>query len=470
MTRLFFLCCILLFNSFPAHANQTDGIELLNATLVARLHLSHREEDGQMVGAYQVSFRAVSDTPVTKVSVLLNPGLDVLKVVGAGNKSLQVNRRTTSITGANGLSLNATTVTLPKALKKNKGRAEIVIHYKGHLKDLSAQGLDGVPETLDPDFTMIRAQGFAYPVFASPNMVSIDQAWGRNPFHQVAFLDVPGNNAVVGNLSIAQRTTSGDITKFEMKSSRPTGPMALAIAPYRVTTSGPITTATLPQDAAAGSNFSEHVEQATAALEDMFGAPASNARMTIAALPPGYRVPEGRGAYFVNGRDLADTLALRAALFDMWRMSPDGRAGHWATGFDTVLEVIIRGEQALTTLRPSLFARSKTLMADDSALGKTALADYVIEGYSNESDAVSALAFTALRDLMGEEDFSMLVMKIRRNLGAGYTDMASVAEFLEQSVEHKHAKKLVKNWFAGGKAGKDISRADSYDELLSRYR
>lgn len=470
MLRLFYFCLFFLFASPATHANQTDTIELLNATLVARLHLAHRAEEGQMVGAYQVSFRATTDTPVSKVEFLLNPGLDVLKVVGAGNKPLPLSRRTTSITGRNGLTLNATTITLPKTLKKSRGRAEIVVHYKGHLKDLSAQGLTGVPETLRPDFTMLRAQGFAYPVFAEPTMASIRQAWNHSPFHQVAFLDVPGNNTVVGNLNMAQKTTSGDITKFEMKSARAAGPMALAIAPYTLTRTGPVTTATLTQSGAAGSSLSAHVEQTVTALENKLGAPANDARLTIVELPQGYEAPIGRGAYFKVLGETANTTGLKSALYDMWRLNSNGQAGHWASGFDTLLETSIRGEQAIATLRSDLFSQSKTLMAENRALGKTALTDYVIEGYAGESDTVSALAFAVLRDLLGPEAFSDLVVNIRRELGAGYTDMTSASEFLENYIENRKAKKFAKNWFTGGKAGKDMSRASTYDELVARYR
>ncbi|WP_417456023.1 hypothetical protein [Kordiimonas sp.] len=467
MLRLLSFCLVLLFASTTTYATQTDDVELLNATLVARLHLAQKPEDGQMVGAYQVSFRANTEEPISKVHILLNPGLQILKVVGAGNKPLNVREKNTTMTGSSGLMLRTATITLPKPLKKNKGRAEIVIHYKGYLKDLSAYGVEGVPDQLHPDFTMIRAEGFAYPVFAKPDMAAISAAWNRKPFHQVAFLDVPGSNTVVGNLAIAQKTTSGDITKLELKSSRPTGLMALAIGPYSTSAIGPVTLALLP---AADIAINQQVKDAVTALEEQLGAPASGIRMTVATLPSSYSTPDSQGAYFTHDSAPINMAELKGALFNMWRMNPEGRAGHWAEGFDRVMDAIIEGQPNVAAFTDTLFATSKTLLSNDPAMGKVALTDYIIEGYDDESGTISALAFIVLYQLMGEEAFTNLIAEMRRELSAGYVDMASAAEFLDATVTDKDARKFIKNWFASGKIGKDMDRSGTLKDLVTRYR
>lgn len=114
-------------------------VELLNATLVARLHFDETPRKGQMVGAYQVSFRNIGEQPLNELSLLLNPGLEFRKVIGPNGKSLPLSSDVRPIAGSDGLQLSHAVVKLTTPISSNS-RAEIIIHYKGFLQDLSVGG------------------------------------------------------------------------------------------------------------------------------------------------------------------------------------------------------------------------------------------------------------------------------------------------------------------------------------------
>lgn len=93
---------------------------------------------------------------------------------------------------------------------------------------------------------MIRAKGGAYPLFGLPEINSLRKSWENKPFLQVAFIDMPGDNTVVGNLKVSEKSLKGDVTSFMLKSDLPTNMMTLAIGPYEIEQTGIIKVAKLP--------------------------------------------------------------------------------------------------------------------------------------------------------------------------------------------------------------------------------
>lgn len=479
-----------------------DRAELLNATLVARFHFAEQATDGQMVGAYQVSFRNTTEKPLTAVSILLNPGLRVDQVQGPGGARLQHTSRTATIVGLSPLELNAIDVRLPKPLTDKVGRFEIVIHYRGFLEDLSVAGLRGVKETLHPDFTMIRAQSFGYPVFASPEKASIIKAWNHKPFHQVAFLDIPGSNSVIGSLNVSQKTTKGAYTKFEMKSDNPTNLTMLAIAPFRIETHEAWKKATITDNNKQLEKTSRWVEALTKRFTDALGPAPIGQKIKLIEVPAGYNFywPRSKGILFsgpsqnnpepptpvtiggwekilegvanrVKGQMQDDRRYLmdaRRKVFSIWLTNQSGRDGHWGNGLDSALTNALLGN--IPSGNKLMFARASQLLEEKPLFAKVPIADLASESQDKEADIFSGLAFTVLNELLGEDHFFTLVRGLREELSAGYADMQSVAEYLDTNLRHRGAQKFAANWFRKGRIGKDMKKADSFDELVALYQ
>ncbi|MFC4348788.1 hypothetical protein ACFO5Q_13120 [Kordiimonas lipolytica] len=497
--RLLVGALLLLLGAVSARAE--SDIELLNATLVAKFHFAEEAPDGQMVGAYQVSFRNIGDTPVSKISLLLNPGLQFDKVVGPGGKTLKLTSRVASATGMRPLELNVAEVTLPKSLRKGESRLEIVVHYRGYLQDLSQTGLVGVKETLHPDFTMIRAQSFGYPVFADADRLSIQEAWTHKPFYQVAFLDVPGLNSVVGNLKIAQKTTDGDITKFEMKSEQPTGLMTLAIGPYKFMPQPAASLAYMTMDQSSAAAVAVSLEREISSLSNILGPLPNSKHLTIAEIPDGFKHPRDTGLALltldqINVPDLAQKTGrvhpiedntddifqangvtghlsegfVRSNLIDLWRLNPRGKQDHWAVGIDRYLQIRLNEEVALPHLRKGAYRSVREFASKDPMFSKTPLTEYAVEGFDSKINTVSTLTFNVLDELLGRDEFFALVRSMRADLSVGYADMQSVADHLDMHIKDKKARKFANNWFQKGRIGKDMAKAGSFEELVALYR
>ncbi|SDE58351.1 hypothetical protein SAMN04488071_3272 [Kordiimonas lacus] len=474
---LVFLCA--------ASVRAESDIELLNATLVAKFHFAEVARDGQMVGAYQVSFRNNGDTPVRTISLLLNPGLQFDKVVGPGGKTLKLTSRVTPVTGMRPLELNVAELTLPKSLRKGESRLEIVVHYRGYLEDLSVTfpGLEDIKETLSPDFTMIRSGSFGYPVFSAPEQNAIIKAWDHKPFYQVAFLDIPGTNTIVGNLDVARKTTNGEITTFEMKSERPTGLMTLAIGPYQIQQQRFVTTATLGQPIDLIAGIAGDIEKRATQLQSTIGGRTVRKALKVVELPDGFAAPYERGLLFVQPNredpfpriphlgDRSRAAVVMGTAFGLWQINPTNEFEHWASGLDGALFALLWVEpSSLSAMVNKEFPNWQAYFSGNPEVAESALVEFPSMQEDFMMSRASILAFLALHELLGSDDFFALVRGLRAELSVGYADMQSVADYLDQNIENKKARKFAKNWFQKGRIGKDMAKAESFEELVALYR
>ncbi len=463
----------ILIGMATSHAFASDTkIELLNSTLIAKLHLDPTARKGQMVGAYQVSFRNISDSPLSNLTLLLNPSLVFTHAVGPNNIPLSISSDVTAVAGYELLELNRATVRLPKPLEAGR-RTEIVVHYKGYLTNMTFMAVEGVKETLNPDFTMIRADSFGYPVFAEPSQSSIATAFAHKPFQQVVFLDYPGNNNIAGSLGAASKSLNGNVNTVQMKSTFPTGLFAAAIAPYSQLEAGPVTISYLDGGLANGQSFQALAVQEIQQLNRLLGTPSAGAELHFVEIPAGYSNSDTKGAFF-RERGFFDATAIPAdikiAIFDLWKTIGGGAPGHWSNGLDAFIQAAITRPESIVEFQQMNFKASQQLFKTNKKMGKTSLADYAIEGFSAQSDAVSTLAYATLYSLLEHEAFFKFVKDLRQETRGKYTDTEVIAEFLKGNIKDKTAKKFARNWFSSGRAGKDMAKAKSFEELLKRYK
>jgi len=471
MRLVTYLIIVLGFAS-PSMAAGDSPTQLLNSTLITRLHLDPTDRKGQMVGAYQVSFRNVSDGPLSSLTLLLNPGLSFTKVTGSNGSLLSSTSNVTAIAGYELLELNVAKVQLPEPLDAGK-RTEVVVHYKGYLTNMSYMAVDGVKETLSPSFTMIRADSFGYPVFAEASRSSIDAAFAHKPFQQVVFIDYPGTNDIAGSLNVVEKSLSGDMTKVEMKSQTPTGLFAASIAPYSHLETGPVRVSFLQGNTASAQNFLLLASRETKRIENLLGAPSVGSQIRMVEVPAGYASRETESTFFRENRFFdVERLEpkIKTAILNLWKTSGSGAPGHWANGLDAFLRSAVSAPESVTAFQSSTFTASQKLFKADKSMGKTSLADYAIEGFSNQSDTVSALAYAALYSILGPDEFFQFVKQMRTEFAGEYVDAQSVADFMKANLNNKPAKKFAKNWFSSGRAGKDMAKAKSFEDLLHRYK
>lgn len=473
--RLFVLFLLTLISVPAALTAASDNIELMNANLITKLHLDPSPRNGQMVGAYIATFRPSGDKPVSKITVLLNPGLQFVKAE-SGSRRLNATSELKAITGLDMLELNVVEINLGRTLSKaqraaNRDRIDVAIHYRGYLEDVSWTGLKGAKETLSPSFTMLRAESFGYPVFAAGEIGSIKKAWARKPFHQIASVEYPGAGTAVSNLIVDSRAVNGSKTAADLKTGNPAPSMVVAIGSYNQFASGPVSVSYLDGNQSGAQSAASVFTAEAQKLTNLLG--PTRGSLKVIEVPMGYLTEASSNAVFVDSSFMSApqlTAAHKARIFNLWKLNKSGRQGHWGSGLDAVINTALTAPDMIPEAKMVRFSSAKQMFSGNAKLGKTSLADYTIEGFSAQSDAVSTLAFAVLYDLLGHDQFFAVVRSLRSELGAGYVDMESVAKLLQKNIKDKKAKRFAKNWFSSGKSGKDMAKANSFADLVARYK
>ncbi len=461
---VFFVVFILFFT--PTVVAQTSDIDILDANLVAKLHLDPNPRDGQIVGAYVMSFRPKGDKVIKHLSVLLNPGLQFIRAERR-KRPLKATSQIAAIEGMDMLELNHVTIDLGKPLKESK-RTNIIIHFRGYLEDLSWTGLVGVQETLNPDFTILRSESFAYPVFADPNIKSIKAAWATKPFIQFADITLPEPTGIVGTLEVSNKTVEDEKTNVELKNKHPTSPLALAIAPYERLKNGPISVAYLKGNKAGATRVVDLFTAKIAQLSHSLGTPKGT--LNIVELPTGYVTKTKATTLFVGSDYLADPTLSKAdknRIYALWNFNQTGRSGHWGNGIDRAVYAALSNPSGIDRFQSAQFEKVTRALSSDKYLQKTPISEMAP---SATTDDISAFAFSVLYDLLGRDAFFDLVRSLRSDLSAGYIDLETVTDALLKTVQNKKAKKFIKNWFSGSKAGKDMAKAKNFAALIKRYK
>jgi len=470
-----FLLLVTSFFTAPALAS-SSGIQLENSNLILKLHFDQTPRDSQMVGAYLATIKPKVGKDVSKITLLLNPGLQFVKA-DAGKKRLNATASIKPVKGMDMLELNVVEIDLGKTLSGKShsyGRSamDIAIHFRGYIEDISWTGLSGIKETLNPNFAMIRAESFGYPVFAEPSIDAIKTTWAHKPFHQSATIEYPGSNAAVSNLIVDHKQLNGSKTIAELSTKTPARLLSVAIAPYSTLINGAVSVSYLSGNSAGAGRVSNLLSTEINTLEKLLGT-ISGASINVIEMPTGYTSNVPSDAIFV-GSDFFDAPVLSALhknrILNLWKFNKTGREGHWGAGLDAVIAAAVTAPDMMAEVQMLQFSNATQLFASNSRLGKTSLADYIVDGFAAQSDVVSPLAFLVLYELLGQDSFFATVSGLRSTLGNGYADMEAVAEYLQDTLKNKKAKKFAKNWFSTGKAGKDMAKAKSFSELVKRYK
>ena len=469
---VFLLMQLALLLSKPLSATE---VELTNATLIAKLHFDSNPRSGQMVGAYVASFKAPAGKSINKVTVLLNPGLQFVKAE-AGRQRLNATDSLVMVDGKSDLEVRAVEINLGRTLAASdsgtaKGRMDVAIHYRGYIEDISWMGMEGVKETLNPRYTMLRPESFSYPVFATANWPSIEQAFNHKAFYQSATIDYPGSNTLVSNLMVDSKSINGTATKAELSSDSPAKLMTVAIGAYQHLKQGSVIIEYLGGLESGARNtanvFSSLITQTNTRLGPIGGP------VKIIQLADGFQSKFERNTLFVTSdfvKSPTINADMKTALLGKWLVNRSGRGDHWAVGLDRAISLYAFSEGDAGAAEAMLFNLVKDAFASNKALGKTALPDYIIEGYGAYSADVSSLGFSVLYELLGSSEFLAVVRSVRASLGSGYADMEALAEHLQSSIKNKKAKKFAKNWFSSNKAAKDIAKAKDFAALVARYQ
>ncbi|MBI3981643.1 MAG: hypothetical protein HY337_01945 [Gemmatimonadetes bacterium] len=239
---------------------------------------------------------------------------------------------------------------------------ELEIGYAGHLLGYAETGMAYVQDRLNPSFTLVRDDAFAFPLIGYPSFTSKRRA----PFPSYEYLariTVPDSLVVVNAGRLIERSASNGWATFVYRSVKPSWRMDFAIGDYAVIHDGPLRVAYLRRDSTGAARVARAARRSLDLFTTWFGPLQGAPSLTILELEDGHGSQTDVAAILQTAaafRDSTRDHELYHEVAHLWNVPPtDLPSPRWNEGLSSFLEYLVTEE---FSGRPVVNARADQLL------------------------------------------------------------------------------------------------------------
>ncbi|MFO7892209.1 MAG: hypothetical protein R6U63_00625 [Longimicrobiales bacterium] len=348
-----------------------------------------------------------TDRPAPELTVAVGRLMQVETVTGPDGAPLPFHQEVTAFQDWTLRQANFVYVELPGPVAPGDS-VPVTVTYAGHLVGATETGMRYVQDHIDPAFTVLRAEAFAFPQVTGPSMAST-RTVPRRTFPFSARVTVPETLVVATGGETVNRTTADGRATYDVRSRRPVPFLNMTIAPYEVYEHGGIRLYLFPEDTARGPELLQTVTRALDWFRARYGELPRAPAFSLMEIPDGY----GSQAHLDAGIMIeASALApeeSRAHLYHelshFWN-APDAEtpSPRWNEGLAMYLQ-----ERVAMELDGSDLGRAQAAMArsvcrrarESEAVRTTPLEAYGKADMTRWSYSVGAVLFHVLDGVMG---------------------------------------------------------------------
>ena len=206
--------------------------DLLPRTIKYKLDLRIDYSDDKLYAGCELTILNDTDHPMEKIPVLLYRLLTVRSVENEDNITIPFTQKIVSISGWEKGQANFVEISPGELISPGEQR-KIKITYEGYLLGYSETGWRCVKDHIDRNFTIIRTDGFGYPILGYPDEHNM---WAivKERYDYTINITVPsGMNAVTGGRLVDQ-IENENTTTFIYHSKKPSWRLDIAVSDYQI--------------------------------------------------------------------------------------------------------------------------------------------------------------------------------------------------------------------------------------------
>jgi hypothetical protein len=378
-------------------------------------------------GAARVTLENPSSKPVAQASMLL---YRLMKVKSA---NVPFTQTVVIFDDAPKLQVNQIVFTLPQPLAPN-ARTTIEMQYDGPLVGYAETGMLYVKDRVDPDFTIVRMDAYAYPQPGFPSR-AINHGFPLRNYTYTARITVPKELVVANGGHLDQLDTVGERATYTFSSIKPSWRMDFAIAKYAEISSGPIRIYYLPGDKAGAESVAAAARKSMDLFTSWFGPLPGPSALTFIEIPEGFGSQADVTTVIQRASGFKDPKKLHEVYHEishLWNVpDTDLPSPRWNEGLASFLEDLVDQEvtgQPLVDKGTSWTVnRLRTEMPKHPEWKKTPLVDYGRAQMTGMSYSVGNIFFDLLYRLAGRETFNKIIAEsVARGSGTTNDLMAIV--------------------------------------------
>lgn len=368
--------------------------------------------DAQLLhGSAKILLMNDGDVPAAAAPLLLYRLMTVTEVVGATGRHVAFEQDVVRFEDFDKLQSTFVRVEFNPALGPGD-TVTIQVAYEGRLLGYSETPNRYVRETLDPSFTILRKDAFAYPVVAVPSSLA-NRAAPIQKFDYRASITVPDSLFVANGGTLLDRTVNSGLATYVYESVAPSWRMDFAIGPYQKLDQGPLSVFSLKQDSLAAGRVARQAIACLGLMETWFGPLKGGPRLTLIEIPNG----------FGSQKDVVTVLQSAAAFQDstraneiyhelahLWQpVDTDAPSPRWNEGLSSFLEHLaferLEGDSVVERRGTQLVQWLAESLPGHPDWAAHPMVDYGQAQMTDLSYSVGAIFFEILYRTMGEEAF-----------------------------------------------------------------
>jgi len=429
----------------------------------------------QLSGEARLELENWTRSPATTVSLLLNRLMKFQTVRSAGGALLPVSQEIVTFSDSAKQQVNRLLVRLPTPVPPGR-RTSLSLRYAGYLVGYTETGSLYIQDRIAPEFTILRADAFAFPVVAAPS-------WETNksvPIVDFAFetrVTVPEGLTVACGGELVSKGADGNLRTWHYRSRAPVPFLNIAIAKYDLRDENGIRLYSFPKDAAGAQRVMQGAGRALELFTRWFGPLGAPPRIVLIEIPENW----GSQASLTGGIVLAADSFQRAAelsplyheISHLWNAPDTERLSpRWSEGLASYVQRKMMQElDGWRGLQGDFDVQARRMLEmgrKDPKLATTPFAAYGRESMTDYSYSVGAICFYLLDRVVGTQKFNEIVggyYQEYRRKGGNSSDFVAFAE----SRGGVPAKKVLNDWFSSTRWWDRLHAGESLEEMERSY-
>jgi hypothetical protein len=459
---------------------QTTDLDILKYDLSLRLNLEKRgvfAPLNTLSATARITFANTRESSVNRVPVVLYRLLRVEAVRTGDGRPLNFSQRLTGLENWEMYQANAVTVNLNSSLSPGD-TLTLEIDYAGGMVGVQESEMLYVQESLDPDFTIIRAETSSYPHLAEPTRKGLrERLAGGDSFDQVLEVAVPEGLVVASGLELTSKNTVDGWTTWAFRSREPSFQILLPVAPYEVIEVGPSRVYHFPEDRAGAQRVSQGITDAMALYKSWFGALRDQSSFAVVEIPEWHGSQALRPTVIQEATAFRDASAMAELYHEVshfWNVAdPSLTPSRWNEGLAMYLQ-----ELTQQVLQGDTAGLERAWDRDRQALARE-LDEHpeyrdvplIQAGEKGLTSVLSyrggGLMFALLHHRLGQE---RLLSELREFYQSYFKSGATSKEFADFIVARApDARRIVDEWFLGSTYSKLLLDGLDFAALVKRY-
>lgn len=476
----------------PASARQE--VPLAPRATEYELDLAVDYGEKRIRGSARITFENRGKSAVDELPLLLYRTMAVEEAVDPAGRPLEFEQDITGYEELPAWQVNAVRVRLPEAVEPGE-RATVELRYGGWLFGYP-EIFPYVKETIDPAFTLLRDDAYAYPQIGIPSLAVLRATPSpvfdyrvriRVPAEVTASRPVPGRRreervetfrpVVANGGRLVSREVEGDHVVWTYVNRRPAWRMDFAIADYGVLESGDDRVYWLPGDSVGAIRVMRALSEARRLYASWFGPLIDDVGYAVIEIPDGMgsqadvtSVIQTAAAF----RDPERVLEVYHEVSHFWHPDPtDLPAPRWNEGMASFLESYtaerIDGDEVLEDRVDAVLTGLRERLVLGGKLGEVPMAEYGAHGMTDASYRVGLVMFYLIHEVAGHDIFGEIVGRFyHRHARTG----GSTADFvaLAREIGGPAIGRILDEWVITPAWSEPVAAGATREELLGRYR